>query len=332
MVSTGSTVSSSTSQYTIVAIINSTVGTAVGTASIQVSPANVALPGGNIPVALLVILIPGLLSTAIFSWISGVKLGVDWRTAILSFLLGSLAWFVAPFPIGGAAPLERNVLSFSLQFSTPDLESVVLWMVVIGIVPAIVFSIISNLAPRIETALEDELRKVRGPQVQQTDTIGYALARAVKKSYKRSPRASASLAVVAGSPPATTSGLLKAFDDSAPYDLLLVPRYTIEMTNADFAKAVDDLPWWSFSLKSRVKGLGPSDLKNLPTVRKSDVISLTAMIGDRVRKTAALVPPKGQSIETVIKGGEVHKIEVLDYVSPYTIVVKDARNGPVELP
>jgi len=331
------------SQYTILALVNSTIGATAASATIQVAATSVALPTGQIPVSLILILIPGVLSASIFAWIFGVKLGADWRVALLAFLLGSLEWFVAPWPVRPFFS-ERNVLGLTLQFGVSDVESIALLVVGLGFLPALVLSGFRKLVPKIESQFEDKLRSFRGPQTKQPDALDYALSRAVKKSYTRSPRATALLNVVAGSnPQVTVCGLLKSFDDKPPYDLLLVPRYGFVLQKEDFGKAIRRLPWLlqrrlSKRLGKEVINIEPEDW-DWEKIPLRDRIEVSAKIGDRLRKlarkTPVQVPPRpidGPEVEILIKGGDVHRIEVLDYVSPHIIVVKDRERVVTALP
>ena len=336
-----STISSSTLQYNVVAVVNSSIGAAVGSASVQASPANVALPVGNIPVSLILILIPGVLSVAIFGWVSGVKPTVDWRYAVLSFLVGSLGWYFAPWPFGD--PFQRNIFTLNLQSGPYDYASVAVWAIGVGVVTAIVFVGINNLAPKIELRLEDQLRILHEPQTKTTDTLDYALTRANMKSMKRSPRAMPSVEVTAGSPAITKKGLLKSFDDKPPYDLLLVQRYEVDINKAEFEGAKKKimkwhripLNWWlRWKVRSKLgKGLEKAEAEDLTKLESSEQIEVVARIGDYFRKkrfkgvgqgpTLKAMDEKENGIETLIKGGEVHMIVVGNYLSPYVLKVVD---------
>ncbi len=335
-----STISSSALQYNVVAVVNSSIGAAVGSASIQANPANVALPGGNIPVSLILIVIPGVLSIAIFGWFSGTKPSVDWRYAVLSFLVGSLGWYFAPWPFGD--PLRRNIFTLDLQSGPYDYASVAVWAIGVGVVAATVFVAINNLAPKIELRLEDQLRILREPQTKTTDTLDYALTRANMKSMKRSPRAMPYVEVKAGSPAITKKGLLKSFDDKPPYDLLLVPRYEVDIDETELESATKKimkwhggipLNWWlRWKVRRKLgRGLEQAKAEDLAKLHPSEQIEVVARIGDHIRKKQfkdpgvshgpTLTTMDENEIETLIKGGEVHMILVDKYVSPYVLEV-----------
>lgn len=323
----------SDAQYTILAMVNSTVGSTVGDGTIQVAAVSVALPSGLIPISLILVLIPGVLSTSIFAWVTGVGLSADWRTALVAFLVGSLEWFVAPWPLGGS--LERNVLTLNLQPSSSDLWSIAILVAVVGAVPGGAFAGFRYLVPRLESRIEDLLRTLRSTQAKTTDTLDYALTRALRKSMKTSSRALPLLEVAADSNPEVTfKGLLKAFDDKPPYDLLLVPRYRVEVDSEDFPTWVGKLPW---SSRRKIQDIQPDRWRW--ELKLKERIKMSAKIGDKVRKdywkglpyTPRPTPIGGLEIETLIKGGDIHRIKVLGYVSPYLIAVNE--NGNVtELP
>ena len=352
-----STIGSSMLGYNIVAVVNSSVGAAVGSASVQVSPANIALPGGDIPVSLILILIPGVLSIALFAWVSGTKPTVDWRYAVLAFLVGSLGWYLAPWPYGD--PSKTNIFTLDLKSGPLVYAIVAVWALALGLAAATLFVVVKSLAPKVEMKLEDQLRITRESQTGTTDTLDYALSRANLKSMKVSTRAMPHVKVTAGSPPYTKSGLLKSFDDRPPYDLLLVQRYEVLITDAQLSKAVTEIMTWrripltryriplNWSLRRKVgkqlkTGLRHASADDLTKLASREQMDVTARIGDWARKKRfkpsgsdlpVLSPMEENEIETLIKGDDVHTIVVDKYVSPYLLKVSvHGRAAPVTLP
>jgi hypothetical protein len=335
--------------YTILLLANSASASAQQSLSVTVNQNLTTLPiaGGQIPVSLVLILIPGFITTVLVSWAFGLKMDSTLQTGLISFVLGSLEWFLGPWPFGNLLQ-GPNILSLNpAMLSWRQLGSVAVWVLIVsvGILVAIlvgraVRSGIQRLASVLWGKLSLEFRgySTSGLPSWANEFSGYSKNGVKLYGKNYFARVVVSTGQGAGAGQASITGLVWSFDNESPFDIAIRPQYFVEFVEGSNA--------WA----ALVKKFGTAEIKEPDPAKgikaKRDfVVRSNRFLADNIHNLVQAVlgaeetlrpqlkdanEPKG---EILVHGNEVHTVQFLGYECAYVfrIAGKNSRQK-VDLP
>ena len=323
--------------YTLVALANSTSASAQGNISItvQANPTTIPIAGGQIPVSLVMILIPGFLTLGLVQWIRGKGLDSAWQTGLLSFLLGSLEWYFGPWPLLGPL-LQATFLNLTpASVTTLEYGYVVLWLLAIGVAAGIIL----RYSPWVKAAIGGWLGKrvqrysaLRRGYYQGTGpewgwTLNYQYEETIRqqgKNYRPNLEVTTAQHWSEKKTEKPIKGLLVGFDDKDPFDITLGPQYVLKVpwTSKGKDELLKALPLDAQSGVSNTSTLADAYRTNHMSTKVPQLFAKVQEVNQTPSETKGEL--KGQEM---VKGADIRRILICGYKPKFEIeVTQDGKS------